>query len=191
MPIRTNRNLRRTLAVMVVSAAVTGFGIRRSDAQVQDDPKHSRATQQGEDIGAGGAHPLQEIGAIMSDVRTRLHQRDTSRETLAMQRRIIERLSKMIDTQAQSTSQTTSAGNQAQRTRPATGELPGSQDGPGTTPSTAAASDNAELLLRQIWGHLPDQVRRSVETPLHEKFLPQYDDLIQDYFKRLANENPK
>ncbi len=159
---------------------------------LDDDPRPSNAAIEGEDIGGTrGEHPLQQIGSMMADVQARLHSRDTSQETLERQRNIVERLSSMIEREAQSASQKSAAAGQPQRIGAEPGQRPGSTAGPGTTAGSSDGPGATDALLRRIWGQLPDQVRHQVETPLHEKFLPQYDDLIQDYFKRLADDQTK
>jgi hypothetical protein len=170
-------------------ANIPGFDI--NSARPQDGIERSSAAVQGEDVGTNSVHLLQQIRAIMVDVQVRLHGRDTSQETLTMQQSIIEGLSKMIDEQLKSASQQSATGGQVQRPGPATGDRPRATNGTGTALSSEGGTDNMDLVFQRIWGHLPDQVRQQIETPLHEKFLPPYDDVIQNYFKRLANENPK
>ena len=45
-------------------------------------------------------------------------------------------------------------------------------------------------LMRRIWGQLPDKVRDEMQAPMSEKFLPKYERLIEEYYKRLAEERP-
>ncbi len=172
------------------NANIPGFDLDSANPQ---DTKIDRpgAVSQGEDVGTGDTHPLQQIGSMMVDVKGRLHNRDTSADTLAMQHNIIEGLTQLIDKELQSASQQSGTSNQMETPSTVTGQRPGAPTGSGAAQNSDGGTGNMELLFQRIWGHLPDQIRQEVETPLHEKFLPQYDDLIQDYFKRLANENPK
>jgi hypothetical protein len=170
-------------------ANIPGFDL--DSASVEDARKEGSSAATGEDVGTGGVHPLQQIGSVMVDVQVRLHGRDTSRKTQTMQQSIIEGLSKLIDSALQSASQQGGTSGQIEQPRPGTGERPGSTTGGGAVQNSTGGPNNLDSLFQRIWGHLPDQIRQQVETPLHEKFLPQYDNLIQDYFQRLANENRK
>ncbi|MCA9184868.1 MAG: hypothetical protein R3E01_23120 [Pirellulaceae bacterium] len=71
---------------------------------------------------------------------------------------------------------------------------------PGTTPATAVdATGPTELIVdrapppvvenvRRSWGELPEQLRMSLlEIPV-DHFLPEYQQVIEDYFRRLASE---
>ncbi len=44
-----------------------------------------------------------------------------------------------------------------------------------------------EQYLQAEWGHLPQRERKMVINSFQEQFLPQYDALIRDYYRRLAN----
>jgi len=43
-------------------------------------------------------------------------------------------------------------------------------------------------LLSRIWGHLPDKLRDQMQASLSEQFLPKYEQLIEDYYRRLAED---
>jgi len=51
-------------------------------------------------------------------------------------------------------------------------------------------AENADIkdVLRRIWGHLPDKMREQMQAQLSEQFLPKYEKLIEEYYKRLAEE---
>jgi hypothetical protein len=57
---------------------------------------------------------------------------------------------------------------------------------------TKEATETADVkdLLRRMWGHLPDKVRDQMQASLSEQFLPKYERLIEEYYKRLAEERP-
>ena len=48
--------------------------------------------------------------------------------------------------------------------------------------------DEMQILIKEIWGHLPPKTREQMLKSYGEQFLPQYEDLIVEYFKRLAEE---
>jgi len=180
-----------------------GHGDGATARAANDPPAPTReAATDGEDVGARAEHPLRQIGAMMIGVRAKLRGRDTSQETQATQQKIIDGLSKLIETQQQQSSSSSSSaaavedrrdesGDEQQQHRPSTGEQPTATNGSAAAQDTDDSAARARRLFQQIWGQLPDQVRQQIETPLHETFLPQYDDVIQDYFRRLANEKPR
>ena len=47
-------------------------------------------------------------------------------------------------------------------------------------------SATATQLFSDVWGQLPEQLQKRIQSPAPEEFLPQYEQLIIDYYKRLA-----
>jgi hypothetical protein len=45
--------------------------------------------------------------------------------------------------------------------------------------------------LDQIWGHLPARIRDQMQSGMAEEFLPQYEQLIEQYYQRLAEEGQR
>ena len=43
-------------------------------------------------------------------------------------------------------------------------------------------------LLRRHWGHLPAKLREQMQSSLKEQFLPKYERVIEDYYRRLAED---
>jgi hypothetical protein len=56
----------------------------------------------------------------------------------------------------------------------------------GTKEATEAA--DVRDVLRRVWGHLPEKVREQMQSSVSEQFLPQYERLIEEYYKRLAED---
>jgi hypothetical protein len=56
--------------------------------------------------------------------------------------------------------------------------------------STARRPDMGQMqsLVKKIWGELPETARQQMLEPLVEEFLPKYELLIEEYFRRLASE---
>ena len=50
--------------------------------------------------------------------------------------------------------------------------------------------DMAEMMavIKQVWGELPEKERQQMLQTSVEEFLPKYADLIERYFKRLAED---
>jgi len=55
--------------------------------------------------------------------------------------------------------------------------------------ATARRPDMGQMqsLVKKIWGELPDSTRQQMLEPLVEEFLPKYELLIEEYFRRLAS----
>ena len=48
-----------------------------------------------------------------------------------------------------------------------------------------------EKLTKDIWGHLPPQLRQKMSQYYREQFMPKYSPLIRDYFSALAEREKK
>jgi hypothetical protein len=46
-----------------------------------------------------------------------------------------------------------------------------------------------EQLLKDFWGHLPPHAREQMLQSHSDEFLPQYELEIEQYYKRLSEEN--
>ena len=44
--------------------------------------------------------------------------------------------------------------------------------------------------MKRLWGELPEQVRQQMQELPAEDFPPKYESLIEEYFRRLAEEKP-
>jgi hypothetical protein len=38
-----------------------------------------------------------------------------------------------------------------------------------------------------VWGHLPERIRQQMMSRMVERFLPQYEASIEEYFRRLSD----
>ena len=73
------------------------------------------------------------------------------------------------------------AGQKAGRAPTGTSRAGGRQ-----TPGTVSA----QQLLGEVWGHLPPRAQARLMQWSDEQFLPKYEPLIEQYFRRLAEEPP-
>jgi hypothetical protein len=48
-----------------------------------------------------------------------------------------------------------------------------------------------ELMVKDIWGHLPPQLREAMRNAYNEKYLPKYEELVKKYYESLAERNRK
>ncbi len=79
--------------------------------------------------------------------------------------------------------------------KPAAGAKPGNR--PATVPSTRppgngrtskADAERTRTMMKQLWGELPERVRQQMLQLPDEEFPPKYEQLIEDYFRRLSEE---
>jgi len=91
-------------------------------------------------------------------------------------------------------------------TKPREGAPPAGKPGAGqpkpggsgqATPGTAQAGrpgaarpdmDQMRVMLKQLWGELPERQREQMLQLPVEEFLPEYEGMIEDYFERLSQE---
>jgi hypothetical protein len=143
-------------------------------------------------------NPLAKIAERMRSVESRIAEHDTSAATQEKQALIVGDLESLLE----------AAKKAQQRGKPQGGKgSPSGQEGTGTgdavagpprdstnriergtkeKPETADVKD----LLRRIWGHLPEKLRDEMQASVGEQFLPKYERLIEEYYKRLAEERP-
>jgi hypothetical protein len=48
-----------------------------------------------------------------------------------------------------------------------------------------------DVVVKEVWGHLPDRVRQQVTQYYKEQFMPKYADLLKQYYSSLAEKNMK
>ena len=66
--------------------------------------------------------------------------------------------------------------------KPTPGE---SGEGPGKPPPKPALPPD-DAVTKQIWGHLPDRLRQEMNQYYKEQFMPKYNDMLRQYYSRLA-----
>jgi hypothetical protein len=141
--------------------------------------------------------PLARIGQQMLEVQSRIAGRDTSAQTQKAQQAIAAELAALIEQARQQCAACKQGGSGSGQ-----GALAGTSGQPVPAPprdstdrieqGTKEAVETAEVhdLLRRFWGHLPDKLRDEMQSSLSEQFLPKYETIIEDYYRRLA-EDPR
>jgi len=140
-----------------------------------------------------GSGPLGQIIKEMRDVEQRLGKPETGADTQSKQKRIV----KQIDTLIQQMKQSGSSSSMAMRRVRQQGQKPGDQ--PGQTPGANAAgapttkpakpSDRHALAGgKNIWGHLPEELRQEMENVFKEEALPKQAELIRRYYLSVAKQ---
>jgi hypothetical protein len=159
----------------------------------------------GEDIEPGKPiDPLSDIGQRMRIVETLIARQDTSEETQRLQSEIIDELARLIEQLQRRGSAGGQSASRAPRSSSSQQSLAKSQsnqdgqtgDQPAADSTTRVGKNeeirtetpNAQNLLKAVWGHLPERVRQEVQNASVEQFLPKYEKLIEDYYKRLAED---
>lgn len=158
-------------------------------------PGGANAGEPGTGSDAGPAHPLLRIGARMLGVQQRLRARDLSSATQDTQRQIVEDLNKLIEELAAQEGRTA---QRQQASKAAPGKQESQQAGtqaavdsgkpPGKAEDAGMVNAAPRETLSEVWGHLPERVRRQIQNVRADEFLPQYRQLIEDYYSRLAEE---
>jgi hypothetical protein len=143
--------------------------------------------------------PLAKIAQRMRAVESRIAERDTSAATQEAQQKILEDLSALLE---QARRQQAASGNPSKGTGRGTAQAGAGSGNP--TPGPARDSSNriergakeqtettdVKDLFRRVWGNLPDKLRDEMQASISEQFLPKYERLIEEYYKRLAEEQP-
>jgi len=172
-------------------------GLPASKSRGKAESKAPETTPQPRE-GAEPQNPLAKIAERMRGVENRIAAHDTSAATQEKQAVIVSDLESLLE----------AAKKAQQRGKPQGGKgSPSGQEGTGTgeaiagpprdstnriergtkeQPETADVKD----LLRRIWGHLPEKLRDEMQASVGEQFLPKYERLIEEYYKRLAEERP-
>jgi len=62
----------------------------------------------------------------------------------------------------------------------------GSQTSNGSK-ATKAELGSAKALQQGVWGHLPERIRQQMMSRMVERFLPEYEASIEEYFRKLSD----
>jgi hypothetical protein len=167
------------------------------------DQKLLQQLGDGEDVELGKpADPFTRIGKRMRTVEDLIGAKNTSAKTQQLQREIVDDLAALIaqvQKQKSSGQQSSGSRNSSQAMRQP-GDPNGASDQQNNRPATdstdqvrnagesTAEADARRDLLKEIWGHLPERIRQQVQNPFDEQFLPKYEKLIEEYYKRLAED---
>jgi hypothetical protein len=144
-------------------------------------------------------NPLAQLAERMRAVEARIASKDTSPETQKLQKQILAELAALMEQAKKQGGGSKKPGNGQGKGSDQPGEGSGNPTAGPVRDSTnrieqgtKEATETADVkdLLRRMWGHLPDKVRDQMQASLSEQFLPKYERLIEEYYKRLAEERP-
>ncbi len=140
-----------------------------------------------------GSGPLGEIIKEMRDVEQRLGKPETGEDTQSKQKRIVKQIETLIQQIKQSGSSSSMAmrrvRQQGQRPGDQTGQTPGANSGGAPATKPAKPSDRHALANgKDIWGHLPEELRQEMENVFKEEALSSKVELIRRYYLSVAKQ---
>lgn len=190
------------------ASAAPKSGEAKSDATSPPQPKSALDAQlldqlnEGEDLGsAEDKDPIRRIGRHMKQVEQLIQKRDTSAGTQDMQKQIAADLESLIQQMQKS-----QGGKSKSSGKPGSNQQNADQSGAAAAskPTPRPASDSTQRLdknnastdetarlrrmVKEVWGHLPVRIREQMQNVSEEQFLPQYEKLIEEYYRRLAEQ---
>jgi hypothetical protein len=140
--------------------------------------------------------PVGEIIKEMRDVEQRLGKPDPSEDTQNKQKQIVKRIQTLIDEVSKSGS---SAGRLVMRRNRRPGQQPGQEQGEregamaqGAPPMKPLkpSSQHSTAGGRDVWGHLPPELRQIMENSFKETELSTKSEMIRRYFLSVAKGKP-
>lgn len=163
------------------------------------------------ELGAAGTSededPLLEIARQMRLSQERIDRSDSGAHTQQLQVGIVDELAKLIKQARRTCGQCKPSQGQPQKTAPGGqvkqpgkkpsggGKKPGtktprdSNAKPGQAEARRPDMDRMEAMMKSLWGELPERARQQMLQLPMEEFLPKYELMIEEYFKRLSEEN--
>ena len=159
----------------------------------------------GEDIGQPSANaPLARVERDMNSAAALIRDSGSLPRASEVQRQVVAELDELIEQLSkQCCSGACQPGDQprppSQRSQ-ASQAKPGAKPGQGNAPARDSTSRlgrgnpgavnmaDREELMKDLWGHLPPQIREQMLQSYSDEFLPQYELEIERYFRRLAEE---
>ena len=186
------------------------FGEKKKDKPAEDGAGQGGDALQEQlrrELGAAAEkesdNPVLDIARRMLDVQSRIADTDAGEKVQNEQKKIIADLDKLIEQAKKSCKCSGSCSNPKQsssRTPSSSAKKPGQK--PGNKPSDKPAQqssqrppdkktvkpDPAEMrnLIKDLWGELPPNVREQMLQNPTEQFVPQYESMIEEYYRRLV-----
>ncbi|NLE39200.1 MAG: hypothetical protein GX621_14350 [Pirellulaceae bacterium] len=184
-----------------------GAGERQGEA----DRRATWARELGEAALPEETLPLLSVAERMRDVEGMLRRADCGPATQHAQRQIVQSLAELLDRAAQpcragSTAPCDKTGNSAtsptDKSGEPSGERPaedgkktdsGAKEPPEGEPGAGGNAkrvdpERARAMMKELWGELPPRRREQMLQLPVEEFLPGYELLIEEYFRRLSEE---
>jgi len=152
----------------------------------------------GEDLGVAGEQPLDQVRSDMQSAAARLQDRDTSPATRRVQQRVVDQLLQLLASRQPSPADGQPSSAQAPCDNDVSGRPDSTRDGDPQASSETSRPGPVDAVgggptgsWQRVWGQLPDRVREQILNQEHEEFLPQYDTVIKEYYRRLAEQESR
>lgn len=166
------------------------------------DPAKAPAAEDllpGEDIELGGTQdPFARIATKMQRSQQALSAGNSKEPTQDLQQEILFDLDSLLKNMEKKCKggQCNKPGSGSKSGSSSAGAKPGQKPATDSTArvgeagKTAGADEksSAEEALRAVWGHLPPKLREAMENVKSDEFLPKYDRLIEEFYRRLAEQ---
>lgn len=178
---------------------------RKRKNKNQDQQKSGGQGQPGQnqpDQGEEGSEPsnpkMKQLVEKMRDVEKRLSRPDTGQETRGKQKEIVDSIDQIIEQarqmaqqqqqQRQRRRQQQQGQEMAQNQDP--GEQPGAQQQQGVGPQTPQKpSGKSRLDGKDVWGHLPPELRDVMRNVFREESLPSREELVRRYYLSVSKKS--
>lgn len=154
----------------------------------------------GQSVLSGDVLPLKEAAERMRDVQNMLGRAECGTATQHAQRQILDSLDRLLEQVGQYSGaaakrpcQGSPGGKSSAGQKPGVnqGAQPGAPSGAsGQSRGGTSRMDAAErrAMLKRLWGELPAGEREQMLQLPDEEFLPRYEALIEEYFRRLSEQ---
>ena len=156
-------------------------------------------------------NPLIDLARQMRSVEHRIAKADSGKATQDGQKRIMDQLDTMIEQvrksccgggkpgQKQCQGGTGERKKVAPSKKPRQGKKPGKGSSPGESTTGAKVEqpgpagsrtdmEQMQTLMKRLWGELPQRDREQMLQYPVEQFLPEYEQMIEEYYKHLSRE---
>jgi len=154
---------------------------------------------EGEDIEVGQASdPLTRIGEKMRTVEQLISKQKTSDKTQRLQTEILQDIVILIESQKKKHAASSAASKSNQPKNGKQGNQSNPMNGTDGTEDSTSRVGKAEVeidemqsrqqFLEELWGNLPERFLQQIRSAGDERFLPKYEKLIEDYYRRLAED---
>lgn len=178
---------------------------RKRKNKNQDQQKSGGHGQPGEnqpEQGEEGSEPsnpkMKQLVEKMRDVEKRLSRPDTGQETRGKQKEIVDSIDQIIEQARQMAQQQQQQRQRRRQQQPGQemvqnqdpGEQPGAQQQQGVGPQTPQKpSGKSRLDGKDVWGHLPPELRDVMRNVFREESLPSREELVRRYYLSVSKKS--
>ena len=162
------------------------------------DAQRQRRLTQGEDLGERAADSWSRIGDSMRNVEGRIAVGDLGKETQQLQKMIVQDLAKLTKQLRQQSSDSSFRPGTGAASSPSSQATDDQQDATkpaadstsriGQDTGSQAKVEEVEMVIDQLWGHLPARLQTQLRGAAVDQFLPKYQRLLEQFYRRLAEE---